>query len=123
MALFVIIPKGFVPDQDTDQLQITTEAVQGTSFTQMVEYQRTVAEIVNADPDVESLVTTVGGPTASVLGGPNIGQLVVHLKPRAERKHLVDEIIERLRPQLQRYSGSEGVSAESAGPSYRRASH
>ena len=35
-----------------------------------------------------------------MLGGPNIGQLVVHLKPRAERKHLVDEIIERLRPQL-----------------------
>ena len=83
VALFVIIPKGFVPDQDTDQLQITTEAVQGTSFTQMAEYQKTVSEIVNADPDVESLVTTVGGPTASVLGGPNIGQLVVHLKPRS----------------------------------------
>ena len=45
-------------------------------------------------------MSTVGGPTASVLGGPNLGQLVVHLKPRAERKHLVDEIIERLRPQL-----------------------
>jgi hydrophobic/amphiphilic exporter-1 (mainly G- bacteria), HAE1 family len=100
VALFVVIPKGFVPDQDTDQLQITTEAVQGTSFTQMASYQKTVSDIVNADPDVESLVTTVGGPTASVLGGPNIGQLVVHLKPRAERKHLVDEIVERLRPEL-----------------------
>jgi HAE1 family hydrophobic/amphiphilic exporter-1 len=99
-ALFVIIPKGFVPDQDTDQLQITTEAVQGTSFIQMSEYQKKVSEIVNADPDVESLVTTVGGPIASVLGGPNIGQLVVHLKPRSERKYLVDDIIERLRPQL-----------------------
>ena len=98
--LFVVIPKGFVPDQDTDQLQITTEAVQGTSFTQMAEYQKTVAGIVNADPDVDSLVATVGGATAAVLGGPNIGQLVVHLKPRSERKHLVDEIIERLRPQL-----------------------
>ncbi len=99
-ALFIVIPKGFVPDQDTDQLQITTEAVQGTSFVQMSEYQKKVSDIVNADPDVESLVTTVGGPTASVLGGPNIGQLVVHLKPRAEREHLVEEIIERLRPQL-----------------------
>ena len=50
VALFVIIPKGFVPDQDTDQLQITTEAIQGTSFIQMSEYQKKVSEIVNADP-------------------------------------------------------------------------
>jgi hydrophobic/amphiphilic exporter-1 (mainly G- bacteria), HAE1 family len=99
-VLFVAIPKGFVPNQDTDQLAITTEAVQGTSFKQMAEYQREVAEIVNRDPDVESLVATVGGPAASVLGGPNIGQLVVHLKPRSERPELVDALIERLRPQL-----------------------
>jgi HAE1 family hydrophobic/amphiphilic exporter-1 len=98
--LFVIIPKGFVPDQDTDQLQITTEAAQGTSFVQMAEYQKTVADIVSKDKDVESLVATVGGPTAAVLGGPNIGQLVVHLKPRGERKDLVEAIIERLRPEL-----------------------
>ncbi len=97
---FIVIPKGFVPEQDTDQLSVTTEAVQGTAFEQMSEYQRRVAEIVSADPDVESLVATVGGPSASVLGGPNIGQVVAHLRPRAERKHLVGEIIERLRPQL-----------------------
>ena len=66
-ALFAVIPKGFVPNQDTDQLAITTEAVQGTSFTQMAEYQREVADIVNREPDVESLVATVGGPAASVL--------------------------------------------------------
>ena len=99
-ALFLVIPKGFVPNQDTDQLAITTEAVQGTSFQQMAEYQREVADIVNADPDVESLVATVGGPAASVLGGPNIGQIVVHLKPRSERHELVDALIERLRPKL-----------------------
>ncbi len=98
--LFVIIPKGFVPDQDTDQLAVTTEAVQGTGFTQMSEYQQHVAAIVNADPDVESLTATVGGPAAAVLGGPNIGQLVVHLKPRSQRKYLVNDIIERLRPKL-----------------------
>jgi HAE1 family hydrophobic/amphiphilic exporter-1 len=55
---------------------------------------------VNRDPDVESLVATVGGPAAAVLGGPNIGQIVVHLKPRSERDDLVDGIIERLRPKL-----------------------
>ena len=100
VALFVVIPKGFVPEQDTDQLSITTEAAQGTAFQQMSIYQKQVAEIVNADPDVDSLVATVGGFSASVLGGPNIGQTVVHLKPRSERRILVGEIIERLRPKL-----------------------
>ncbi len=98
--LFVVIPKGFVPDQDTDQLQITTEAPQGTSFVAMAAYQKKVADIVNRDPDVESLVATVGGASSAVLGGPNIGQLVVHLKPRSHRQTLVDGVIERLRPQL-----------------------
>ncbi len=97
---FVAIPKGFVPDQDTDQMTVITEAIQGTAFQQMSEYQRRVAEIVNADPDVDSLTATVGGPNASVLGGPNIGQVVAHLKPRTERKILVGEIMDRLRPQL-----------------------
>ncbi len=55
---------------------------------------------MNADPDVDSLTATVGGPAAAVLGGPNIGQLVVHLKPRSQRKYLVNDIIERLRPKL-----------------------
>jgi HAE1 family hydrophobic/amphiphilic exporter-1 len=98
--LFLIIPKGFVPDQDTDQLAITTEAPQGVSFIEMSEYQKQVAEIVNADPDVESVVSTVGGTAAAALGGPNIGQLVVHLKPRSQRKALVDEVIHRLTPQV-----------------------
>jgi HAE1 family hydrophobic/amphiphilic exporter-1 len=98
--LFVVIPKGFVPEQDTDQLTVTTEALQGTSFKQMAEYQRQVAEVVHSDPDVDTLVATVGGPAASVLGGPNIGQVVVHLRPRSERDELVGAIIERLRPKL-----------------------
>ena len=100
VALFVIVPKGFVPEQDTDQLAVITEATQGTAFQQMSEYQKQVAEIVAEDPDVDSLVATVGGPAASVLGGPNIGQLVVHLKPRSQRKLLVGDIMERLRPQV-----------------------
>ncbi len=103
--LFIIMPKGFVPDQDTDQLTVTTEAVQGTAFTQMSRYQRQIAEIVNADPDVDSLVATVGGPNASVLGGPNIGQVVAHLKPRSERKLLVGAIMDRLRPKLAQVPG------------------
>jgi HAE1 family hydrophobic/amphiphilic exporter-1 len=98
--LFLRMPKGFVPDQDTDQLVAVTEAAQGTSFKQMVAYQHSVAAVVRADPDVESLMSSVGGSTASTLGGPNFGQLVVHLKPRSKRKRLVNDIIADLRPKL-----------------------
>src|SRR5262249_49606747 len=65
--LFVIIPKGFIPDQDTDQISVTTEAAQGTLFEKLVEYQGRVAEVLRADPNVEGLVSTVGGSAANTL--------------------------------------------------------
>ena len=104
-ALFVVTPKGFIPEQDTDQLLITTEAMEGTSFQQMVELQNHIAEIVREDRDVDSLVSSVGGASAATLGGSNFGQLVVHLKPRTERKELVDKLIARLRPKLAEVPG------------------
>jgi hydrophobic/amphiphilic exporter-1 (mainly G- bacteria), HAE1 family len=105
-ALFVVVPKGFIPDQDTDQISVTTEAAQGTAFDKLVEYQHHVAEMISADSNVEGLVSTVGGQAANTLGGPNLGQIVVHLKPRDERKELANDIIARLRPQL---AGVPGV--------------
>jgi hydrophobic/amphiphilic exporter-1 (mainly G- bacteria), HAE1 family len=98
--LFVAIPKGFIPDQDTDQMAVVVEGAQGASFDQMANLQRQVAEIVNADPDVDSMVSTVGGAASSTLGGQNFGQIVVHLKPRAERELLVGSIIGRLKPKV-----------------------
>jgi HAE1 family hydrophobic/amphiphilic exporter-1 len=103
--MFVQIPKGFIPDQDTDQLQIYTEAAQGTSYYQMVDYQQKIADIVAADPNVEALSASVGGTTATNLGGPNYGQLVVHLKPRNQRKLNVAQIIDKLRPELANFPG------------------
>jgi HAE1 family hydrophobic/amphiphilic exporter-1 len=103
--LFDRIPKGFIPDQDTDQLAVVTEAQQGTSFQQMSLYQRTVADIVRAHPDVEAFTSSVGGTASSTLGGPNYGQLVVRLRPRAERTKLVDKIITDLRPQFENIPG------------------
>jgi HAE1 family hydrophobic/amphiphilic exporter-1 len=100
MYMFVIIPKGFIPDQDTDQLSVITEASQGTSYYQMVQYAQQIAQVVADDPNVESLVASVGGTTASNYGGPNFGQLVVHLKPRSARKLSVEELIKDLRPKL-----------------------
>ncbi|MBN9660254.1 MAG: efflux RND transporter permease subunit [Acidobacteria bacterium] len=103
--MFVDIPKGFIPDQDTDQMLITTEAAQGTSYYQMVKYQQSIAEEVQADPNVDSLVSSVGGTTSTTLGGPNFGQMIVHLKPRHQRKMLVNEVIDTLRPKLTQYPG------------------
>jgi HAE1 family hydrophobic/amphiphilic exporter-1 len=105
--MFLKIPKGFIPDQDTDQLVIVTGAAQGTSYYQMVEYQKAIAEVVREDPNVESLVSSVGGTTASTLGGPNFGELVVHLKPRSQRKLLVNDVIEELRPKLSAFPGMQ----------------
>ena len=103
--MFVTIPKGFIPDQDTDQLSIITEAQQGTSYYQMVDYEQKIADTVTNDPNVDALMASVGGTTASNLGGPNYGQLVIHLKPRAERRLGVNDIIKELRPKLAAYAG------------------
>jgi HAE1 family hydrophobic/amphiphilic exporter-1 len=103
--LFIKIPKGFIPDQDTDQLQVTTEALQGTSFYQMREYQKVIAHMVSQNPNVEALMSTVGGTAATTIGGPNFGQLVVHLKPRNSRKQSVKDIINDLRPKLAEIPG------------------
>ena len=106
-ALFMLVQKGFIPNQDTDQISVTTEAAQGTAYDKLVEYQDQVARLIAADDNVEGLVSTIGGSAAQTLGGPNLGQIVVHLKPRDERKELADEIITRLRPQLNSVPGME----------------
>jgi HAE1 family hydrophobic/amphiphilic exporter-1 len=105
--LFVVVPKGFIPNQDTDQISVITEAAQGTSYDKLVEYQSHVADIIRRDPNVQGLVSTIGGTAANTLGGPNLGQLVVHLKPRGERSELADDIIQKLRPQLASVAGME----------------
>src|SRR5262245_9906844 len=101
-VLFVVVRKGFIPDQDTDQIAVTTEAAQGTSFDNLVRHQDEVAEVIRRDPNVEGLVSTIGGTAANTLGGPNLGQMVVHLEPRGERTELVNDIIAWLRPELDR---------------------
>jgi HAE1 family hydrophobic/amphiphilic exporter-1 len=105
--LFVLVPKGFIPDQDTDQIAVTTEAAQGTSYDKLVEYQDHVADIIRRNPNVQALVSTIGGSAANTLGGPNLGQIVVHLKPRGDRKELANEIIGKLRPELSGVTGMQ----------------
>jgi len=107
LYMFVAIPKGFIPDQDTDQMQVYTEAAQGTSFQQMSAYERGIADAVAQDPNVDSLMASVGGTTASTLGGPNYGELLVRLKPRNRRAKGVDALIRDMRPKLSALAGTK----------------
>ncbi|HKW01741.1 MAG TPA: efflux RND transporter permease subunit [Vicinamibacterales bacterium] len=104
-ALFILVPKGFIPDQDASQIYVITEAAQGTAYDKLVEYQDQVASIIRRDPNVEGLVSTIGGSASQTLGGPNLGQIVVTLKPRSERRESVEQIIQRLRPEVDQVIG------------------
>jgi len=100
IVLFMVAPKGFIPDQDTDQIAVTTESAQGTSYDNAVKYQGQISNIIRENPNVVALVSTIGGAAANTLGAPNLGQIVATLKPRDERSASVDDVIDQLRPRL-----------------------
>jgi len=100
--LFVRVPKGFIPTQDMDQLYITTEAAEGTSYYQMLAYQKKIADIVISDPNIESFLSMVGGGFNI---GSNTGRMSVMLKPREQRKLDVMQVIEELRPKVSGFPG------------------
>ncbi len=101
--LFVAIPKGFFPSEDTGQIFGITEAAQGTSYEAMRDHQIVAANIVAKDTNVVDFTSSMG------MGGPtltgNNGRLFVRLKPRSERHEHVDQIIQRLRGQLAEIPG------------------
>jgi len=78
-VLFVFVPKGFIPTEDTGQIQGTTETLEGSSFENMRDHQQAVADIVAKDPNVAHFMSTVGG------GAMNQGRLSIRLKPRGQR--------------------------------------
>ncbi|MCB1467630.1 MAG: efflux RND transporter permease subunit [Rhizobiaceae bacterium] len=93
--LYVIMPKGFLPQQDTGIIIGVTDTSADMSFQGMVERQRKVTEIVAKDPDIASVASFVGAGTVNAT--PNSGQLSITLKPRDERTSSSDEVIRRLR--------------------------
>lgn len=97
-VLFMIIPKGFMPNQDIDQLLAFTEADTNISFEAMKQRQGAVANIIRADPNVQSIVSTVGaGGASSVL---NNGRIIIRLLPRNKRSLDADGVIQELRKKL-----------------------
>src|SRR5579862_3864025 len=93
--LFMVIPKGFLPSEDIEQFNATTEAAEGISFDSIVDHQKAVAEIVAQDPAVAYVMSGVGGGGRTI----NQGSLNVRLKPREERPQ-VDQVIQELRPKV-----------------------
>ncbi len=93
--LYIIIPKGFFPSEDTGFIFASTEARPDISFTALSEMQRKVADIIRADKAVEYFNSTVGpgGPTP----GTNGGRIFIKLKPREERGESALDVIQRLR--------------------------
>lgn len=101
--LFAIISKGFLPNEDTGQIFAYTEADPSVSFQAMTERQQKLAEIVLKNPDVATLVSTVGSGGSS--GTSNAGRMFIRLKPFKQRKKDADQIIQTLRPQLAQVAG------------------
>jgi hydrophobic/amphiphilic exporter-1 (mainly G- bacteria), HAE1 family len=101
--LFYIVPKGFFPDEDTGQINATTEAAQDISFDAMIAHQQAAAKIVAADPNVDGFMSSVGagGRSASL----NNGQLLLRLKPASQRKLNANQIIQELRPKFAQIPG------------------
>jgi multidrug efflux pump len=92
--LYVVIPKGFLPLQDTGLIFAVSEAGPEVSFAEMERLQGTVAAALQADPDVTGIVSVVG--VSPVNPTPNAGRLTIALKPRADRSKTVGQIIPRL---------------------------
>jgi multidrug efflux pump len=94
IGLYVIIPKGFLPQQDTGLITAVSEAGPEVSFAEMQRLQTAVVEGIRKDPDVTGVVTVIG--VSPLNPTPNAGHLAITLKPRAERRAIVSEIIDRL---------------------------
>ncbi|NMG18926.1 efflux RND transporter permease subunit [Brasilonema bromeliae] len=101
--LFVLVPKGFIPTEDTGQIMGNTRAAQDISFDAMLSHQQKVVDIIRRDPNVQAVDSIVGasGPNAAV----NSGRITILLKPRSQRRLNSDQIIQEMRPKLTRIPG------------------
>ncbi len=102
--LLVLVPKGFIPSEDTGQITGITQAAPDASFDSLVRHQQEVADLIRADPNVDAVNSNIGaGSSASGGGGAvatNSGSLFIRLKPREQRHATADEIVQELRPKI-----------------------
>ena len=101
--MYVVIPKGFFPEQDTGLIQAMTLGADSVSFSHFADLQRALGQAIAADPDVENLSSFIGvdGQNAT----PNAGRMLIALKPEGERHAPVETVIARLQAQAERIAG------------------
>lgn len=101
--LYMVVPKGFFPVQDTGVIQGITEAPQSISFSAMSQRQQALAQLILQDPAVQSLSSYIGvdGDNATL----NSGRMLINLKPHGDRSETASEVIARLQPQVDKQSG------------------
>ena len=124
--LYIIIPKGFFPQQDTGALVGTIQADQNISFQAMQRKLISIMDIIHSDPAVDSIAGFTGGGGGG--GQRNSGFMYIALKPIRERKASADQVMARLRPKLAREAGARlflqsvqdiRVGGRSAGATYQ----
>ncbi|MBW4593784.1 MAG: efflux RND transporter permease subunit [Brasilonema angustatum HA4187-MV1] len=102
--LFIVVPKGFIPSEDTGQIIATTQAAQDASFDNLVRHQQEVVNLIRQNPDVDAVNSNIGpGSSASGGGGAvagNSGNLLIRLKERSHRHNSADKIVQELRSKL-----------------------
>jgi multidrug efflux pump len=103
LYLYVIVPKGFFPVQDTGVILGVTEGPENVSFTSMADRQQRVAKVILEDPDVASLSSFIGidGTNAT----QNSGRIQINLKPHEDRNDSASDIIRRLQPEVAKVEG------------------
>jgi HAE1 family hydrophobic/amphiphilic exporter-1 len=101
VILFVIIPKGFFPQQDTGLITGFAESGQDVSFDEMLRHMEALGQIVQQDRAIDHVAMAVGGAGNAL----NAGRFFITLKPRDQRTATADQVIARLRPQLAKAEG------------------
>ena len=104
VGLFIVIPKGFFPEQDTGRISGTIQAEQDISFQAMKEKLTEVVDIIRSDPDIDSVSAFTGGGGGGTT--TNTGRMFIALKPFEERKATAGQVITRLRGKLSRVPGA-----------------
>ncbi|MBU6451292.1 MAG: efflux RND transporter permease subunit [Cyanobacteria bacterium REEB67] len=104
-VLFTMVPKGFMPSEDTGQIVCMTEAEQGTSYDAMVKLHKQLTDLIVQNPNVQSYMSSLGVGNGSPNLALNQGRILIVLKPRNQRKDAVNEVIHQLQGSLANVPG------------------